>query len=640
MTEHVFVGDFKALEGKKRCERQFHRLEMECERELAQPVPALHPAMSITFMGLFILNLSLLYRITGKERYLKGAEAWMRAVSSYPHWGNDKKMDDVDLSASWVLFGLSLGYDWLQDKLGDEVRAECLSAIKRHAGILYQYKKRTEGHGWSTEYWQNHNWINMTGIAAAGYVLQRHGEGGQEYIQDSEADFEEVFARLPDDGSDYEGVSYWRYGAMWLFVYAYLRRNETGRDFFKESGFLKHTFSYRLYQSSPDLSQQLNFGDTHDRHSCHSACVYYLAAHEYGDGHAQRMGDLATGPFLQDEMALSKVHPGILPEAGLEFIWYDPSVQRRDFSALPLEKVFPDLGLATVRSGWGKDDRVFSFKCGCPGGEKQWSQGWLLNREKGWSCMSLSHHHPDNLSYIMACGSRYFSCDDGYNRAIMPYHHNVLLVDGRLTDAEGVGDVFLASCKMRLQEDPQYRPEEAYRGLFFDCGRQGKFRCFGGETHMIYPEELEMQKVERWCFLSDDLERIVLVDVLESGREHTYTVLCNTDEKGRRVADNLYAYPESGIHYQVVGSQPLDYAQDEHVVSSIMTPQEPEKVTRVVMQNLLCSNTVKAQRLVVAECITPYGLDCAISWDGSGFLLDDGKERCRFVVGKDFVSCT
>ena len=81
---------------------------------------------------------------------------------------------------------------------------------------------------------------------------------------------------------------------------------------------------------------------------------------------------------------------------------------------------------------------------------------------------------------------------------------------------------------------------------------------------MIYPEELEMQKVERWCFLSDDLERIVLVDVLESGREHTYTVLCNTDEKGRRVADNLYAYPESGIHYQVVGSQPLDYAQDEH----------------------------------------------------------------------------
>ena len=63
---------------------------------------------------------------------------------------------------------------------------------------------------------------------------------------------------------------------------------------------------------------------------------------------------------------------------------------------------------------------------------------------------SLSHHHPDNLSYIFTRGSDYFTCEDGYNRNLMPDNHNVLLVDGLYTDAVDVNDAYMSSVRQRL----------------------------------------------------------------------------------------------------------------------------------------------------------------------------------------------
>lgn len=603
MNKAVFIGDFAWLLKKKQCAVQFQRLYTECERELSQEIPAEHPAMSITFMGLYILNLALMYRLSGERKYLEGAKAWMHAVCNYPYWGNDNKAD-VDLSASWVLFGLSVGYDWLYDVLHEDEKQEYFTAIQRHASILYQYKKQNEGHGWSTEYWQNHNWINMTGLAAAGYVINRHGGEGAKYIEDTEANFDIVFSRLAEDGSNYEGVSYWRYGGMWLFVYAYLRRNETGRDFFSESEYLKHTFYYRLYQSSPDMETQLNFGDTHDRHSSHPACVYYLVAHEYKCGHAQKLGNMVVSKFLQREAAQSKVHPGILPEAGLEYIWYDPEIEEEAFTSLPTSRFFPDLGLISLRSGWNDTASVFSFKCGYPGGETQWKAGWQLNRDRNWSSMSLSHHHPDNLAYILVTGQKYFSCEDGYNRAILPIHHNTLLVDGRLTDVENVSDVYISSCRKRIEENPSFQPDHSYFGIIRDYREKDGTISFLGDSTRTYPEDLQMKEVSRQVF-TENLQFFIFINVFDSNEEHSYTVVCNTDEKAVLMENGGFQFRETGKEYYVFGSEDLETQQDEHTVTSIMTPQEPDKTTKVVIQNLCTSNKVKTKHLIIVECITP-----------------------------------
>lgn len=67
-------------------------------------------------MGIAIVNLALAYRLGGKRQHLEDAKRFMDTVISYETWGN-AHLVNVDLSASWILFGLSLGYDWLKEEL-------------------------------------------------------------------------------------------------------------------------------------------------------------------------------------------------------------------------------------------------------------------------------------------------------------------------------------------------------------------------------------------------------------------------------------------------------------------------------------------------------------------------------------------
>ena len=126
-------------------------------------------------------------------------------------------------------------------------------------------------------------------------------------------------------------------------------------------------------------------------------------------------------------------------------------------------KKFDDLGLITIRNNFRKESTVVSFKCGYPGGKKQWLTNKEYYQDKGRWIASLSHHHPDNTSFILTKGHSYMVIDEGYNRNIMPKHHNVLLVDGKYTDAIDCNDVYVQALKNRLKDDPEY-PIEKYFG--------------------------------------------------------------------------------------------------------------------------------------------------------------------------------
>jgi len=179
-----------------------------------------------------------------------------------------------------------------------------------------------------------------------------------------------------------------------LLTSADLICTDDGPNYF-ETDFLKNTFYYRLYQSAPNWEENINFGDTHDRRSSHSICAYYKLASEHKNGHAQWLAELVREKFLFREAYQSKVFPGILPEAFLEFIWYNPTIESQVPYKLPLNKNFPDLGLVVMRSGWDKDATHFSFKSSPPGGHKQWRISWELNKKNNWRTRSLTHYHVD-----------------------------------------------------------------------------------------------------------------------------------------------------------------------------------------------------------------------------------------------------
>lgn len=633
---YMMVADFDSLcDLRSSAPQIFHRLEIEAQREIEVGVYTEHPKMSITFMGLYIINQALMYRVTGERKYLDCAVAWMDAVSAYPHWGNDKKYD-VDLSASWVLWGLSVGYDWLSGDLGQDKRNLYLLTIERHLDIFLAYVSKTTGKGWATEYWQNHNWINMSGIASAGYVLKRHGIDDRGAIALTESNFAKVYAAMAEDGSNYEGCSYWRYGGSWLFFAAYLIRGEGGPDYLGSCSYLKNTFYYRLYQSNSDLSKQLNFGDTHDLYSSHCAAVYYLVAHEYQNGYAQKLGNLVLGPFFKDEVEQSKVHPGLLPEAGLEYLFYDPSVEEEEFDALSLYREFPDLGLVSIRSSWDKDAVVFSAKCGYPGGKKQWTQGWPIDyAHPGWQVMSLSHHHPDNLSYQLVIKNRYFIADDGYDRDIMPYNHSVPLVDGFYTDAEGVSDVYRTSAELRIQADPLYRPDKEYYGTLSPLHVQDGCYSVEGNSERTYPLSLRVRKAKR-VFFTDCRHFLFILTQMDSLDEHTYTMVMNTFEKPVRLNNDKYVYEKSHVFYQAAS----DYAFLSHVESfvteSIMTPQEPDKKCHVEQMGLMVESAEKQKGQIFGELLSFDGTCCNLTYGKDGFAFSvHGHAYCFTIDPKN-----
>ena len=150
----IFIGDLepyrKEIAGKRK--KQYQRLLEQADRYKTMVLPEEHPKESTTYMGIAIPNLALAYCLSGDEEYLHQAKRFIRTVLSYEKWGN-AHLVNVDLSASWILFGLSLGYDWLKPWLSPEEQSKISAKIRHHAQIMLDYRRETHGKGWSTNFY-------------------------------------------------------------------------------------------------------------------------------------------------------------------------------------------------------------------------------------------------------------------------------------------------------------------------------------------------------------------------------------------------------------------------------------------------------------------------------------------------------
>ena len=594
MKDYIFIDqDLDVLKAECSGSKSavYKRLINHCESYFGQILPEEHPAASTTYMGIAMANLSLAWLLSGDEKYLTEARRWLFSCVSYPHWGN-AHLVDVDLSAAWILFGMGITYSWVKGELSDAERALVKEKMLLQGRRMYDFKIETEGEGWSTNFWQNHNWINMTGLASTAYALVDEEPSVQDWIAEAKKNFDIVYSVMPEDGSDYEGVVYWRYGAMWLFIYAHLLKEREGIDYFKTCGFLKNTFSYRLYQAAPNLEEQINFGDAHDRRSGHSTAIYYKTAAEYRNGHAQKMGNLVRDEFLISEAEGSKVKPGILPECFFEVLFFDSTVEEEEFTTLPLNKYFEDLGLFVIRSSWDRDATHFSFKCSRPGGRKQWDLLWKFKREMNYNCFGLSHQHPDNNSFILNHGGEFFAIDDGYNRNVKASDHNTVLVDGRGYVDEGRNNIW-----------KNYTPE--MYGDVVACTREEGFTHVCGETASVYQKDLELQHFFRH-FIHTGSSWYFLVDELKSALPHKYTWQMYGD-----------IHPEAssrGYHYRINSAAlgvyqfsevPLLPEYTENTVRAVMTTQEPDKFTETTMKGLTFTNKEAVPELSFITVFAP-----------------------------------
>lgn len=594
MRKYIFIDQDieelkKDIKGKKAF--LFKRLYEQCRLYSVKQLPEEHPKASITYMGIASANLSLAYLLTEQSQYLEEAKRWIFTIVNYPHWGN-AHLVDVDLSAAWILFGLGLSYDWLRDVLDEDEKKRLLEKIILQGNRMYDFKVKTEGSGWSTNYWQNHNWINMAGLATAGYAIRDQYPQAQEWICSAKENFDYVYSVLPEDGSNYEGVVYWRYGVMWLFVYAHLLKEREGINYFRTKRYFENTFYYRLYQSAPNLEEQINFGDCHDRRSGHSTAIYYKVASEYKNGHAQKLGNLVTKKFLYREAYESKVKPGILSECLFELLFYDDSVSEEEFNNLGLVKYFEDLGLVVIRDSWNLDGTHFSFKTSYPGGKTQWKHLWSMKEEKGYDCFGLSHQHPDNNSFILNTNNTFLSIDDGYNRNVRAMDHNVVVVDGKGYTDEGQNNIWKNAPKCTNAEIETFKNRESYVYVV-------------GETSKMYQKELKLTRFARHVLYTKKSYFIIL-DELESDIEHIYTWIMHSDVYPT-INSNEFLFENGPAQLKIYNVSPIptEYNLLENTIRAVMTTQEPDKFTENPMKALHVSNKDKVKNLNFLNVLFP-----------------------------------
>ncbi|MFE6734607.1 hypothetical protein [Microbacterium sp. NPDC057650] len=488
----------------------WRRLAEQCDLYRRTAPPAEHPLASITYLGPAAANLALAYRLTGQPHYLEEAWRWIAAAVSFEHWGR-AHMPDHDLDAGWLLHGLSLAYSWLGEDLDADRREMLRAKLALQGERLHDFAVTSEGTWWSSSYWQNHHWICHAGLATAGYAL-----GERAWTERAKDAFATVVDVLPADGSDMEGVVYWRYGVPWLALYLDMLQHAEGIDWWDRCRFLANTFWYRLHQAAPGYEEIVDHGDCHDRRSGHSVALYRILAARYGFGEAQWLADTVADRFFWREAYESGVRPGVLPEAWAELLWYDRSVAPVDPARHTSgQAAFDDLGLLVHRTSWQDDATLVSFKSAPGGGRTASETAHRIHAERGWQTLNAGHHHPDAGSFVLATRGAWLLVDEGYSNRKQAAHHNLVLVDDSGFAGEGGYNAYADATPERTAD-------------MIGILAEGGFLHGRARTGRMYPVELGIRSLERSLAVLPS-GRVVVVDRGSAADRRAWTLLFHSD---------------------------------------------------------------------------------------------------------------
>ncbi|MHA6625028.1 DUF4962 domain-containing protein [Pseudonocardia sichuanensis] len=597
---------------------QWRRLAEQCDWYRGQTPPPEHPTASITYFGPAAANLALAYRLTGQRGYLDEAWRWIATAISYPHWGK-AKLPDHDLDAGWLLHGLSLAYSWLRDDLPAERAAALREKLDLQGQRLYDFAVETEGSWWSSSFWQNHNWICYAGLATAGYALDR-----PEWTARAKDDFARVLELLPADGSDSEGVVYWRYGVPWLAVYVDLLERTEGVDWWRRGGFLQNTFTWRLHQCAPGFEENVDHGDCHDRRSGHSVALYSKLASVYRDGRAQWLADRVARRHFWREAYASGVKPGVMAEAFYELLWHDPTVEPVDPAGEPTAAYFPDLGQVTSRTSWADDAAFVSFKAAPGGGHTAWDTAERFRRERGWDTLSAGHHHPDAGGFVLAAHGAFLAVDCGYSNAKRAAEHNLVLVDGQGWAGEG---------RYHVYKDLPHGSQPRLRDVRI---ADGWVRATAESAAMFAPA-LGVRRVDRTLVVTPR-GRLVLLDRLAADEPREWTFLLHSDWPAEPV-DGRFAIRSGSGQAWLTTLAPGDarVEQADTAIEANPTGSTPSlKITKTL--RTLRISTPRRREAVILTAIEPTSALSpqparAVALPGGELGVDFGDEQVRFEDG-------
>ena len=350
----VRPGDFLELKeriaGNDRLQKWHSRLKRHARRILKkEPVEYRIPdgkrLLSVSRELLDrVYTLSLLYRLSGENRYLQGAWREMKAAAQFKDWNPSHFLDTAEMT-----HGFAIGYDWLYDDLSELQRGEIRSAIMR-LGLtpgLKSYRGEA-GYGWWVRAHHNWNQVCNGGLAMGALAIaNEHPDVAREILHEGLKSLRRPMARYAPDGGWNEGPGYWHYATRYNVVHLAALRSALGTDFgYSDYEGFSETGLFPIYMTGPS-GKSFNFAD------CHAGTI--------------RAPELFWLGNVFDRPSYAEFQLRHVRGSAKDLLWYRPDDPEGTIEKLPTAARFRGSHAATMRTEWNSPDATFvGFKAGSP----------------------------------------------------------------------------------------------------------------------------------------------------------------------------------------------------------------------------------------------------------------------------------
>jgi len=343
-------------------------------------------------------SLSLVYAVTGDERYGKRAAELLVALCRWPQW-HDPANNHLGLEIGNIAIGVAFAHDLVHSLLSEGERTLVQEGIRRNA-LLPLYSKLSEGMGGTNGYALWATAMGLCGLATLGDV-----SGAASCVRLSEDCLLSYWdARWNRHRSEGQGYDSWAYGLLAALADG-LRRN-FGVDHF-DHPFLPVMTRFAVYFLAGDRDQCAWFSDA-------GGAINYVAWHFPLTLLGARRRDGLAGWYLHETRSLA------LPRWDhFKLLALDPGMPISPPSPDEPGAVFPRVGWAALRSGWERDGTLIAFQC---------------------SSSAQGHCHRDQNNVLIYRGRENLAMDCGYASALGgalrefargTVGHNSMLVDGK-----------------------------------------------------------------------------------------------------------------------------------------------------------------------------------------------------------------
>lgn len=366
-------------------------------------------------------TLGFAYQVTGEQPFAeKGSQLLTATATAFP------------VTQEWmakgfaggrgdVMRGLALGYDLLHDALDPEQRR-----LVRAVADGYVQQFLTEAGDPGTWWYGVHNFNGVCGGAAGLLCLALRHEAAATYGPRLDACVD-VLTRWLDtsfdaEGAYSEGVGYSQYGLSNALLFARALKRAGGVDLLAHPRLrqLPRFYAASLLPGEPAMDAR------NDSSYVTAGLECLVLAEQNGDGLARWLYDLRGGPLAPWHVLLATATaPRPPPEAGL-----------------PLARHFTGRGLAVWRTGWDRDDWVFSIEAG--------------------QYYPVTHNQADKGHFTLYGGGYRWAVDPGYGNdrqaALSRCHtlaHNAVLLDGQGQAPSGCG-VGTDGSIVHYEDGPEY----------------------------------------------------------------------------------------------------------------------------------------------------------------------------------------